>query len=71
MNLTDIRQSQWDQRSFWRTYGSMFIALMFTCALITLANLSRQEKRSLSRVQAKKEALFAGQANNKLDRDLV
>ncbi|KAL8727730.1 MAG: hypothetical protein Q9166_005843 [cf. Caloplaca sp. 2 TL-2023] len=68
MNLTDIRNSKWEQHHFWHMCASAVVTIALFCTVVTLLNMAWQKQQSLRKEHERKEHLVTGPANVKLDR---
>ena len=68
MNLTDVRDSTWDQRRFWHFCGGIVVLIAALCACIALLRylLDKRELRKAKKEKNKKLSL--GPANRRLER---
>ncbi|KAI4183082.1 MAG: hypothetical protein L6R41_005612 [Letrouitia leprolyta] len=67
MNLSDINETELDQRGFWRIYGSIVVVLAIFSAFTVLSRLAWQARRFLSEEPRRKKPLMTGPVNDKLD----
>ena len=71
MNLTDIRNSEMDQRGFWHFCASIVISIALLGMLIAMLRYMHNKAASRKKEREKSERLITGPANKRLDRNPV
>ena len=71
MNLTDIRDSDLDQRGFWHFCASVVVSIASFCVIVALLRYTHDKVTSQKKERENRERLVTGPANRRLDRDIV